>query len=178
MGADAKAAAEKAAKAEAEAKAKADAEAKAEAEAKAKAEAEAKAVAEAEAKAKAEAESKAKAELEAKRAEHDKQQGLLAARLNREKAIYDKRAAFVAKLKVRQEQVAEARNPDPANRAKYKAIVDAEESLADQCYKTLVLLGLHDGVDDWPDPEAPDYEEVHGHMSESIGDFFWELDCE
>jgi len=190
--AKAKAAVEAKAKAEAEAKAKAEAEAKAkaEAEAKAKAEAEAKAKAEAEAKAQAEAEAKAKAEAEAleiKRAEHSRQRALFAYRLDKDKNIYDKRAAFAAKLKARQEQVVDARSADPESRAKFKAIVESEESDADKCYKTLTLLGLLDSEDDWPEEEDPDYDILHGHLCESsnwIGensdgeksDFFWEVD--
>eukprot|EP00547_Thalassionema_nitzschioides_P013217 CAMPEP_0194261578 /NCGR_PEP_ID=MMETSP0158-20130606/46096_1 /TAXON_ID=33649 /ORGANISM="Thalassionema nitzschioides, Strain L26-B" /LENGTH=823 /DNA_ID=CAMNT_0039001703 /DNA_START=15 /DNA_END=2486 /DNA_ORIENTATION=- len=177
IAAEAKAKAEAEA-AEAEAKAAAEAKAKAEAEAKAKAEAEAKAKAEAEAKAKAEAEAKAKAELEAKRAAHARQRSLLDYRLAREKIVYDKRAAYANKIKLRQEEVEEARSGDSL--AKFKALVDAEESFADKCFTTLTVLGLHDKPEDIPDPDDPDYEAVHGHLTNSkwIGesDYFWEVD--
>jgi len=116
--------------------------------------------------------------LEAKRAAHARQRSLLDYRLAREKIVYDKRAAYANKIKLRQEEVEEARSGDSL--AKFKALVDAEESFADKCFTTLTVLGLHDKPEDIPDPDDPDYEAVHGHLTNSkwIGesDYFWEVD--
>ena len=123
--------------------------------------------------------------LAAKKEIEAKQRALLGARLSRDKAIFDKRAAYAARLRARQAAVEEARSGTPESIAKYKALVDAQLSIEDKCYTVLCALGMHDTHEDVPDPESDDYEIVHGHLDEKPwnqisheSDFFWEVPAE
>ena len=111
-----------------------------------------------------------------------KQRALLAARLSRERTMFDKRFAYAQKLRARQAAVEEARSGTPESIAKYKALVDAQEDLSAKCFTVLCALGMHDADDDVPDPEAQDYAIVHGHLEDqhisAESDFFWEVNAE
>jgi hypothetical protein len=112
-----------------------------------------------------------------------KQRALLAARLSRERTMFDKRFAYAQKLRARQAAVEEARSGTPESIAKYKALVDAQEDLSAKCFTVLCALGMmHDTDDDVPDPEAQDYAIVHGHLDDqhisAESDFFWEVNAE
>ena len=120
--------------------------------------------------------------LASKQEAEGNQRGLLAARVNREKVVFDKRAAYAERLRSRQADVAEALSGTPEAMAKYSAIVNAQDNLADKCFAVLCALGMHDTPEDVPDPESEDYGIVHGHLDDKPwveisqeSDFFWQV---
>ena len=131
----------------------------------------------------AEAERLAEAAIVAQKKEMEgKQRALLGARLSRDRIVFEKRSAYAQKLRARQAAVEEARSGTVESIAKYRALVDAQESVADKCFTVLCALGMHDTDDDVPDPDDEDYDMVHGHLDEKHisveSDFFWEVHAE